>query len=116
MMESINSPRERHIIRVRREENLQHDRIGRKAALEVLKVLSERPRDVLELSKLGLLFPGLSYALEHGWVTREHSCYIVSNAGLVVFSKLEVQIQDPHIPARVLLKARAVGGFSLVNQ
>lgn len=102
--------REATIAKIAREEYLEHDKAHRKAALELLNHLFVRPLDIMEINALGLAFPGLSYALEQGFVHRVNDVYTVSARGLLVHRKLEISTPDPDLIPRVLLKARALGG------
>jgi hypothetical protein len=89
---------------MQRKERLEADRKARLVALEVMKLILEKQCDIMDLKHLA--FPGLSYALDCGWVTKEHEFYVLTVAGELMFSKLEQPAPNPDALPRVLLKAR----------
>lgn len=93
-----------HSAIVQREERLKADRKARLAALECMNLILEKPCTIMDLKHLA--FPGLSYGMDCGWIIQQDGIYELTNAGHIMFSKLEQPVPNPDALPSVLLKAR----------
>lgn len=103
-----------HFAVAQREERLEADLKARIAALECMKLILEKPCTIMDLKHLA--FPGLSYALDCGWVTKTDSIYELTNAGHIMFSKLEQPAPNADALPRVLMMARQISNKADLEQ